>query len=191
MRDPTFKYPVRLVPLDIPNAEQSVFREKLNEVPYLLYQAEQISTGEKIVLNKPGGKRNFGKLSRNDIMVFIYNPSDDSLWLIGHNEIKEDLIKKYDINPEMTRKTVAALFCVCIGIEPDDVLQKLSIRLEHGISPEIILKAYKWIWGQEDCNYPKNKGRWMSMEGILAQFDMNEKDCEVIAKEIISAYLKR
>ena len=36
-----------------------------------------------------------------------------------------------------------------------------------GELPEVIFKVYKWIWGQEDCNYPppKYKGRAMSWEG--------------------------
>jgi len=28
---------------------------------------------------------------------------------------------------------------------------------------KLLLKAYKWIWGQEDCNYPEGEGREMSM----------------------------
>lgn len=36
---------------------------------------------------------------------------------------------------------------------------------QNGELPELLLKAYKWIWGQEDCNYPDGKGRAMSWEG--------------------------
>jgi len=36
-----------------------------------------------------------------------------------------------------------------------------------GEEPETLLKAYKWIWGQEDCNYPNGEGRWMSMKGLI------------------------
>jgi len=32
---------------------------------------------------------------------------------------------------------------------------------------EILLKSYKWIWGQEDVNYPNGEGRDMSMKSIL------------------------
>ena len=39
-----------------------------------------------------------------------------------------------------------------------------------GIDPETILKAYKWIWGQEDCNYPNGQGRWLSMNNIIKTF---------------------
>ena len=42
----------------------------------------------------------------------------------------------------------------------------------EGIDAETILKAYKWIWGQEDCNYPKGQGRWLSMNNILEAFEI-------------------
>jgi len=29
------------------------------------------------------------------------------------------------------------------------------------------MKAYKWIWGQEDVNYPSGEGRDMSMKSII------------------------
>lgn len=44
-------------------------------------------------------------------------------------------------------------------------MKKLKVKNPCGESPEILLKAYKWIWGQEDCNYPSGKGRAMSWEG--------------------------
>ena len=57
-----FKYNVNLVPLRIENQEPDAFRDKLNDIPYLLYEVENLSTGEIIAINKPGGKRNFGSL---------------------------------------------------------------------------------------------------------------------------------
>ena len=86
-----FNHNVQLVPLNIKNAEQNTFRMELMNVPYLLYEVETLSTGEKIVINKPGGKRSWGRLSRNDFMVFIYSPDNEGLWLISHPEILEDL----------------------------------------------------------------------------------------------------
>ena len=73
MVDKKYKYGVKLVPLQIENKEQDAFRDELYNIPYLLYEVEKISTGEIIAINKPGGKRNFGRLARNDFMVFIFN----------------------------------------------------------------------------------------------------------------------
>ena len=85
-----FNHNVQLIPLNIKNKERDAFRLELLEIPYLLYEVEVLSTGEKIVINKPGGKRSWGRLSRNDFMVFIYSPDNEGLWLISHDEILED-----------------------------------------------------------------------------------------------------
>jgi hypothetical protein len=167
-----FEYDVNLIPLKIKNEEQAKFREKLLSVPYLLYEVEQLSNGDKIVINKPGGKRNFGRLSRNDFMVFIYKSSGKLLWLISHDEIKEDLQNKYNVDPQSTKEIIIGLYRVCQGQDPDNVLGKLKTKLDAGLTPETIYKAYKWIWGQEDCNYPTGEGRWLSMNGLLNHFEI-------------------
>ncbi|MBR6609021.1 MAG: glutamyl-tRNA amidotransferase, partial [Oscillospiraceae bacterium] len=77
MMNKIFKYKANLVPLDIPNAPQDIFRAELNDIPYLLYQVEEMKNGNVIAINKPGGKRNFGKLSRDDFMVFIFDPYEE------------------------------------------------------------------------------------------------------------------
>lgn len=173
-----FKYKVNLVPLNIPNAEPNSFRDKLNAIPYLLYEVEQISNGNKVVINKPGGKRSFGRLSRNDLMVFIYNPEDEILWLISHSEIFNDLLLKKADDEASAMNLVRGLFAVCCGDDPMITIDVLGLRDTVGLPVETILKVYKWIWGQEDCNYPNQKGRWLSMDAILEQFDMTHDDFE-------------
>ncbi len=64
-----------------------------------------------------------------------------------------------------TIKLLQAFEQVYLGKELDDVLQELKIATSLGEIPEVLLKAYKWIWGQEDVNYPTGKGRAMSWEG--------------------------
>lgn len=167
-----FEYNVLLERIDIPNAPQDVFREKLFEIPYLLYEVESLNDGNKIVINKPGGKRNWGRLSRNDFMVFIYYVQENKLWLISHHEILEDLQEKYSVSIRDTEKIITALYQVCCGNEPDCVLKKLPQYNLPGIPIDALLKVYKWIWGQEDCNYPNQQGRWLSMNEILYHFDI-------------------
>ena len=101
-----FNYPVHLVKLDVSNDERYAFMEKLLALPYLLYEVETMKNGNKIVINKPGGKRNFGRLSRNDFMVFIYYTNTGDLWLISHDEIRVDIRKKYEVNSEMAIELV-------------------------------------------------------------------------------------
>ena len=176
MPNKIFKYRVNLVPLDIENKEQNAFRDDLLNIPYLLYEVEQLTTGEIIAINKPGGKRNFGRLSRDDFMVFIYNPYEESLWLISHSEISDDIAEKYEYDSKSAILLIEALYHVCCGAEPDYILRRMNLRNTVGIPVETILKVYKWIWGQEDCNYPTKAGRWLSMNSILERFGLSAED---------------
>lgn len=174
-----FKHSVNLVPLKLDNKEQNTFRDELLNIPYLLYEVENLSTGEIIAINKPGGKRNFGRLSRNDFMVFIYNPDEESLWLISHQEISDDIAAKYEYDSSSAVLLIKALYRVCCGKEPDYVISEMCLKDSVGINVETILKVYKWIWGQEDCNYPTKMGRWLSMNALLDRFGLNAVDLEL------------
>lgn len=176
MSNKIFRYNVNLVPLHIENQEQNAFRDELNNIPYLLYEVENLSTGEIIAINKPGGKRNFGRLSRDDFMVFIFNPREQSLWLISHSEISDDIADKYDYDKREAVLLIEGLYNVCCGDEPEDAIERLQLRDTIGIPVETILKVYKWIWGQEDCNYPTKAGRWLSMNALLDRFGVNIED---------------
>lgn len=178
MANKIFKYKVILEPLSIENQEKNAFRDALNAIPYLLYEVEVLKSGEKIVINKPGGKRNFGRLSRDDFMVFIYNPEEESLWLISHAEISDDIAEKYSQDKAATTQLIKGLYKVCCGQEPDNVIERLHLADSIGLPVETILKVYKWIWGQEDCNYPTKAGRWLSMNALLERFDLKAEDFE-------------
>lgn len=161
-----YSHEIELQKINIKNAPKSEFASELEKIKYRGYEVESISDGRKIVITKPGGKFTFGRIKKDDFMVFIFNPDDNTLWLISHNDILNDLREKGDKNPEETLKIISALEEVFNGSEPDEVLSKIKISNPIGEMPETLLKAYKWIWGQEDINYPTGKGRQMSMEGI-------------------------
>ena len=158
---------IDLTSLKIRNKDRNQFRQALEDIIYRGYDVEQLQDGRKIVITKPGGKFTFGQIKRNDFMVWILNPQDDTLWLISHKNIIEDLAEKGTVSPKETIKIIEALERVFEGAEPNDVLKEMRPNNPCGEIPEVLLKAYKWIWGQEDCNYPSPlKGRSMSMEGI-------------------------
>lgn len=173
-----FHYNANFIPLKIRNKNPEDFRDELYKIPYLLYEVEQLKNGDKIVLNKPGGKRNFGRLSRDDFMVFLYQISTEKLWLISHNEISDDIADKYEDDPSSAIALIRGLYLVCCGEEPDDVIMSIRLKDTVGMPVDAILKLYKWIWGQEDCNYPTKQGRWLSMNGILERFNVSIEDIE-------------
>lgn len=162
-----YKHAIDLSDLKIKNQPKDEFREALEKIKYKGYEVEQISDGRKIVVSKPGGKFTFGTIKKEDFMVWVYNPKEESLWLISHQNISDDLKDKAARDPKAAFKILEALEKVYNGEEPDDFLKETQLIAPCGESPEVILKVYKWIWGQEDCNYPppKYKGRAMSWKG--------------------------
>ena len=161
-----YTHEIRLQKLTIANKPREEFRQLLEQVNYLGYEVENIHDGRKIVITKPGGKFVFGSVKREDFMVWVYNPFNSSLWLITHKDIYEDLELKGNTDPKAAIKIIDALECVCNGEEPDLVLDRIKPPNPAGETPEVLLKVYKWIWGQEDCNYPTREGREMSMKEI-------------------------
>jgi len=163
-----YKHEIDLSSLKMKNQSREAFRKALENIKYKGYAVESISDDRKIVITKPGGKFSFGTVKRDDFMVWIYNPEDSSLWLISHKNIFDDLESKAISDPKETIRIIDALCKVYNGSEPDDILKEMSLKNICGEKPEVLLKAYKWIWGQEDCNYPppKYKGREMSMVAI-------------------------
>ncbi|MBI5360989.1 MAG: hypothetical protein HZA48_10455 [Planctomycetes bacterium] len=162
-----YKHSVDLASLKIKNQPNIEFCKALEAIKYKGYKVEDISDGRNIVITKPGGKYSYGTIKREDFMVWIYNEKDESLWLISHQNILDDLKEKANSDPRGTLKIIDGLMRVYNGEEPDDILKKGDFKNPIGEIPEAIFKAYKWIWGQEDCNYlqPKYKGRAMSWEG--------------------------
>jgi hypothetical protein len=155
---------VRLKKYRIRNTEPEEFRKQIMDLPQLGYEVEDLSDGRKIVVTKPGGK------SVNDIMVWIYEGPGGTHWRPSHGKIRKDLKLKLSYQKKKGIAVIKALEKVYEGGEPDDILStnpSLGQNLP-GLPADLILKAYKWIWVQEDMNYPppRFQGRAMSMEGI-------------------------
>lgn len=166
MKKNIYTHEIELTNLQIKNRPREGFRKLLEKVKYRGYEVEQLADGRKIVITKPGGKFVFGKIKREDFMVWVYNPNDSTLWLISHKDIYNDLKEKGKVSPDKTIKIIDALERVFNGEEPDDILKIAELNRPTGEPPEVLLKAYEWIWGQEDCNYPEGEGREMSMKGL-------------------------
>jgi hypothetical protein len=163
-----YTHQIDIEDLVLKNCPRNEFREKLERIRYKGYRVEKLSDGREIIVTKPGGKFTFGSIKREDFMVWVRDPNAQSLWLISHKNIFEDLENKGEKDRQETIRIIDALERVFFGEEPDDVLKSLNPPLGNpgGEVPETLMKAYKWIWGQEDCNYPNGEGREMSMKVI-------------------------
>ena len=158
-----YSHSIDLKKLTITNAPREEFAEKVIGIEYRGYEVEQCDDGRKIVITKPGGKSVFGHPKKEDIQVFIYNPENSELWQISHKQILEDVTAKCEENPEEGKKLIALLEKTLNGEEPNDFIADIrNLSFQTGEHPEELIKAYKWIWGQEDVNYPNGEGRLLS-----------------------------
>lgn len=158
-----YMHDIDLKEVNIPNTDRKLFAQKITELPYRGYEVEKCNNGHTIVVTKPGGKNIFGTLKREDILVFIQNPEKNTLWQISHKQILQDITKKCEENPIEGKKLLNLLERTLNGEEPNNFVDDiLSLQFTTGEHPEVLIKAYKWIWGQEDVNYPNGDGRFMS-----------------------------
>lgn len=165
------KLQISLFPLSIPNAIPAKFMEACNNIPLLGYHVESLADGSKVCVTKPGGK------TFQDFQVWVQK-LDGEAWRPSHREIYNDVEAKCAQDPKAGAEIIKALKQVHAGAEPEEIMKELSPEAKKlpGLLVELILKVYKWIFGQEDCNYPppKFQGRNMAMDG----FDKLLKECE-------------
>lgn len=151
----------------IKNAPREVFAQSLKELPYRGYEVERMADGTSIVITKPGGKSVYGRPRKEDFLVFIHNPQENTLWQISHKQIFEDIQNKATEDPSHTKQLLTLLERVQNGEDPNDFIDEINVlRFDQGELPETLLKVYKWIWGQEDVNYPNGEGRKMSWQSL-------------------------
>jgi len=75
MKRNIYTHEIELINLKIKNRPREEFRKLLEKVKYRGYEVEQLVDGKKIVITKPGGKFVFGRVKREDFMVWVYNPN--------------------------------------------------------------------------------------------------------------------
>lgn len=162
-----YTHEIELKSLIIRNSSKEDFSKQLLDIPYRGYEVEQLQDGRKIVITKPGGKSVYGRPKKEDFLVFIYNPDENGLWQISHKQIFDDIVKKSTEDKEKTIKFINLLERTFKGEEPNDFIDEINnLIFKTGELPETIIKTYKWIWGQEDVNYPNGEGRLMSWKAI-------------------------
>jgi hypothetical protein len=163
---------IDLIKKRIKNNDRDKFLSNIKKLDWRGYEVESLKDGRKIVIVKPGGKRS-KKREKHDFLVLIQSIDKKELWQVSHSQLYEDLKGKVKVDQKAARRLLIALEKVYKGKDPNDLLKKKSFENLHGESAELILKTYKWIWAQEDINYPppNNKGRAYSFEGWNYNYD--------------------
>lgn len=167
MKKNCYKHKIDLKRIEIKNKPKEEFRELLENIEYRGYEVEELRNGNKIVITKPGGKSVYGRPKKEDFLVFIFNPEENELWQITHKQILSDIVGKAEENKIRTISLIDLLEKVKNGEEPNDLIEEINnLVFTTGETVETLSKVYKWIWGQEDVNYPSGEGREMSWKGI-------------------------
>ena len=177
-----YQHSINLEKIRIDNADKATFAQKLINLPYRGYEVEELSDGRKIVITKPGGKTVYGRPKKEDFLVFIYDPNNENLWQISHQQILNDIQGKVQENKAEAKKFLLLMERTYNGEEPANFINDIrALHFSSGESPEALIKAYKWIWGQEDVNYPNGEGRLMSSPDRT--FTLLHGDCIELLKQ--------
>ena len=167
-----YNHSIDLKKIYIRNMERKAFIQAIIDIEYRGYEVEQLGDGRKIAITKPGAKKAFGRPYKEDIMVFIFDPIDNSLWQISHEQILEDVKAKIGEDKKQGKLLLDYLEKTYKGEEPEDFIEEIrNLNFTLGETPEALIKAYKWIWGQEDVNYPTKAGRALSWQGFQVLID--------------------
>jgi len=168
MKKNYYTHKIDLKKITIKNQPREQFRQLLENIEYRGYEVEELQNGNKIVITKPGGKSVYGRPKKEDFLVFVFNPNENGLWQITHKQIFQDIEDKANEDKNKTIQLINLLERQKNGEDPNDFIDEINeLSFNKGETPETLLKVYKWIWGQEDVNYPNGDGREMSWKGIV------------------------
>ncbi|MDD2654382.1 MAG: DNA adenine methylase [Candidatus Omnitrophica bacterium] len=144
---------------------ESAGRGKGEETSKYKYIVETLSSGEKVYLTRPVPlNKGFDFIVHVENYIFM-NGKDNP----KHDDIKQDLQNKKQLNAQAYNKLVEALEEVFYCNDPDDIYSRYIqhlVSLNQGLSNELILKIVKWFFIEQDIRYWNWSGRNMFMEGI-------------------------
>lgn len=170
--------------INIKNSTRDKFRVAIEGLPYKGYEVESLKDGRKIIITKPGSKFSYGIIKREDYMVWIQNSSENTMWLVSFKNIWDDMREKTIDYPGYTLHLIDSIERVYNGEDPDDFINEVQDS-PCGETTEFYLKFFKWLFGEEDCNYPTREGRDRSMKSfrVHKQWIIARPDKDVRIKE--------
>jgi len=126
---------------DLPNG--------LDAIPDGRYWVVETVANHRVSITKPGIKPNFPR----DIAVSIHYP-DGSVKQPSHYFLLQDFLAKCIVSPDARKALFNAASGVVAGQEPAPKSLASFEGLWKGMPAGILLHALKWVWVEEDRNYP-------------------------------------
>ncbi len=130
------------------------------------YFVETLKEGNRIYLLRPT------YLNRGiDFQVWVEKFDGDKDKRPSHKGIHADIHLKVKENPKGKAALFTAIERVWNCEEPDKVLSELPLQFSKGLSPELVLKALKWLFIEQDLTYWNYDGRMMLWSGLKEEFE--------------------
>jgi hypothetical protein len=146
--------------------KKGYWKEKTQVVTRYKYFVETLKEGNRIYLLRPTF------LNKGiDFQVWIEKFDGDKDKRPSHATIIEDVKAKLKENPTQKKALMAVIERVWNCEDPDKVLSDSPLKFKNGLSPELVLKALKWLFIEQDITYWNYDGRMMLWRGI-------QKECK-------------
>lgn len=146
--------------------KKGYWKEKIQVVTRYKYFVETLKDGNRIFLLRPTF------LNKGiDFQVWVEKYNGDKDKRPSHGTMVDDIKLKLKEIPGQKEAWLTAIERVWNCEEPDKVLSDSALKFKNGLSPELVLKALKWLFIEQDITYWNYDGRMMLWRGI-------QKECE-------------
>lgn len=140
------------------------FEGDIQHVTHYKYFVEKLVDGRRIYLLRP---------------TFLNKGIDFQVWIEkydgivdrrpSHKDLLADLRTKKQENPTEVRKLGAAILQVYDCEEPDVIIKRMALQFMKGFSVELLLKALKWLFIEQDVTYWNYDGRAMLRNALMKE----------------------
>jgi hypothetical protein len=141
--------------------KKGYWKEKTQVVTRYKYFVETLKGGNRIYLLRPTF------LNKGiDFQVWVEKFDGEKDKRPSHGGLIEDIQTKMKESPKQKKAMLTAIERVWNCEDPDKVLSETGLTFTKSLSSELVLKALKWLFIEQDVTYWNYDGRMMLWRGI-------------------------
>jgi hypothetical protein len=148
------------------NEKKGYWKEGKQVATRYRYYVETLQGGKRIYLKRPAAPK-FGV----DFQVYVEKFDGIKDKRPAHQHIFDDMRLKLKESPEQKEALLTAVERVWNCEDPDKICFEIPLKFTKGLSCELVLKAVKWLFIEQDVTYWNYDGRMMLWNSI-------KKECE-------------